>query len=165
MEGFSVRLSLVAAGLFAIALTLAPAGFAIAQDANDADATEQTEAKVPNISGCWQGNAFNDSQGNTLITFFFGQKKNKLSKKQSTFDLGGSVSVHGPISGAVKATKFKFKGPVAGTGFDPRTIKGIGFFQSDNSLSGNYQYAGKCFENQFTGGDFSKVIFLGATCP
>lgn len=165
MEGFSIRLSLIAAGLFAIALTLAPAGLALAQDANDADATEQTAAMVPNLSGCWQGNAFNDSQGNTLITFFFGQKKNRLSKKQSTFDLGGSVSVHGPISGKVKATQFKFHGKVTGTGFDPCIIKGTGFFQSDNSLTGNYNYAGKCFENQFTGGDFSEVIFLGATCP
>ena len=143
---------------------MAPAGFALAQDADGEDVPEQADAAVQNISGCWQGNAFNDSQGETSILFFFAQTRNKIGKKHSTFDLEGSVSLHGPISGKVKATKFTFKGPVAGTGFNPCTIKGTGFFQTDGSLDGNYRYAGNCAEHQFSGGEFSKVVFLGATC-
>jgi hypothetical protein len=164
MDSISKAFALLALGSLAILLILAPAGFAFAQGANDEVVSEQPPT-IPNISGCWQGNAFNDSQGNTSILFFFAQKKGSLQKKHSTIDLEGTVSVHGPISGTVKATKFKFKSPVAGTGFNPCTIKGTGFFQMDGSLSGNYSYVGNCFEHQFTGGDFSKVEFLGATCP
>lgn len=165
MERFAVSLLLLSAGLLAIPLTLAPVGFALAQDANDADLAEQTAVKVPNLSGCWQGNAFNNFQGNTGILFFFAQTKNKISKKHSTFALQGGVELHGPIAGTVKATKFTFQGPVTGSGFNPCMIKGTGFFQSDDSIEGHYRFSGKCFEHQFTTGTFSKVMFLGATCP
>lgn len=163
MDRISKALALFASVLLAIVLLGQP-GLAVAQDANDEDVS--APPKVPNISGCWQGNAFNDSQGNTSILFFFKQTGgNVINKKHSTVNVEGNVSIHGPISGIVKATKFRFSGPVAGTGFNPCTIKGKGFFQMDGSISGNYHYAGNCFENQFTGGDFSKVEFLGATCP
>ena len=166
MEKSSRSWSLVAAGLFAAVLMTAAAGIAFAQDANDQDVPEQSTAQVQNISGCWQGNAFNDSQGNTLITFFFAQQRNKLAKKHSTLDLESAVSVHGPIAGKVKTDHFTFHGHVAAAGAaNGCNIKGKGFFQTDGSLSGSYSYVGTCFEHQFTGGEFSQVTFLGATCP
>ena len=160
MDYFSRTLSVLASVLLATVVILAPARFALAQDAND-DTSQQPDVTVPNISGCWQGDAFNDSQGNTSILFVFAQKKNKISKKHSILDLEGAVSVHGPIIGKVTATQFTFHGHMA----NGCNIKGQGFFQNDGSLTGNYHYVGKCFEMQFTGGDFSKVILLGPTCP
>lgn len=162
---FGNALSVFGAGLLATVLFVTHPGFAFAQDVSDdeADVVEEPDI-VPNLSGCWQGNAFNDSQGNTSILFFFQQKKNKIQKKGSTFDLQSAVHVNGPISGKVTATQFTFKGPVTGTGFSCH-IKGTGFFQPDNTLTGNYRYSGPCFDNQFTSGSFSKVTFLGATCP
>jgi hypothetical protein len=154
----------VASALLATVLTLAPTGFALAQDANDDDISQQPDTTVPNISGCWQGNAFNDSQGNTSILFVFKQSKNKINKKQSTFDLQSAVHVHGNIAGTVKATQFKFHGKVD-VGGGGCNIKGTGFFQNDGTLTGNYRYSGQCFEHQFTSGSFSKVVLLGPTCP
>jgi hypothetical protein len=173
MNHFSKTLSLLASGLLGTVLILAPAGFALAQDAADEDASQHErscnsfsikcgpEVAVPNLSGCWQGNAFNDSQGNTSILFVFGQTKNKINKKLSSIDLQPASHVHGNISGTVKPTQFSFHGKVA----SGCNIKGTGFIQKDGTLSGNYHYAGKCFENGFTGGDFSKVTLLGPTCP
>lgn len=161
MDSLSRALSLLAPGLLATVLVLAPAGLTLAQDANDEDASQEAEAAVPNISGCWQGDAFNDSQGNTGILFVFAQTKNKISKKHSTLDLESAVPVHGPIAGTVKPTQLTFHGRVA----SGCNIKGTGFFQNDGSISGNYHYFGKCFEHGFTGGDFSKVVLLGPTCP
>jgi len=161
MEIYFKTSSLLASVLLATVLVLASAGFARSQDADDADVSQQPEMSVPNLSGCWQGNAFNDSQGNTLILFVFGQKKNKISKKQSSVDLQSATHVHGAIAGTVKPTQFTFHGKV----FTGCNIKGTGFFQSDGSLSGSYRYFGVCFEHQFTGGDFSKVVLLGPTCP
>jgi hypothetical protein len=165
MNKFSRTQSFLASGLLAAILISAPASFALAQDANAENASAQPATTVPNISGCWQGNAFNDSQGNTSILFVFAQKKNKISKKHSTFDLESAVHVHGPIAGKVKSDRFTFHGHVTGTGSNVCNIKGTGFFQMDGSLTGNYRYSGQCFEHQFTSGDFSKVIFLGPTCP
>ena len=164
MNYFSKALLALGSGLLAAVLTLAPAGFALAQDATDADVSQQPDTTVPNISGCWQGNAFNDSQGNTSILFVFKQSKNKINKKQSTFDLQSAVHVHGNIAGTVKATQFKFHGKVD-VGGDQCNIKGTGFFQNDGTLTGSYRYSGQCFEHQFTSGSFSKVMLLGPTCP
>jgi len=166
MNYFSRALSVFASVFLASVLILGPARFAFAQDATDEglnseDPADQPKVLVPDIAGCWQGDAFNDSQGNTSILVFFEQAKNKIKKKQSSLALGSAVSVTGHISGTIKLTQFSFHGKV-GKGCN---IKGTGFFQSDNSLSGNYHYSGVCFEHQFTGGDFSKVVFLGATCP
>ena len=164
MDYFPRTLSVLASGLLATVLILAPAGLALAQDANDDDSSQQPDTTVPNISGCWQGNAFNDSQGNTSILFVFKQSKNKIKKKQSTFDLQSAVHVHGNIAGTVKATQFKFHGKVD-VGGDQCNIKGTGFFQNDGTLTGSYRYSGQCFEHQFTSGSFSKVMLLGPTCP
>ena len=161
MNLWSKTLSALASGLLAVVLILAPQGFAHAQDANDEDVSQLPDTTVPNVSGCWQGNAFNDSQGNTSILFVFQQTKNKIGKKHSTIDLQPATHVHGHISGTVKATQFSFHGKV-GSGCN---IKGTAFIQNDGSLTGNYHYAGICFEHQFTGGSFSKVILLGPTCP
>ena len=161
MDYFPRTISVLASGLLATVLILAPAGLALAQDANDDDSSQQPDTTVPNISGCWQGNAFNDSQGNTSILFVFQQTKNKISKKHSTIDLQPATHVHGNISGTVKAAQFNFHGKVA----KGCNIKGTAFIQNDGSLTGNYRYTGACFEHQFTGGDFSKVILLGPTCP
>lgn len=161
MNLLSKTLSLLASGLLAVVLFLALQGFAQAQDANDDEVSQLPDTTVPNVSGCWQGNAFNDSQGNTSILFVFQQTKNKIGKKHSTIDLQPATHVHGHISGTVKATQFNFHGKV-GNGCN---IKGTAFIQNDGSLTGNYHYAGKCFENGFTGGSFSKVILLGPTCP
>jgi hypothetical protein len=165
MDYFSRALSVLASVLLASVPILGPARFAFAQDADDEgvnseDLTQQPKVLVPDIAGCWQGDAFNDSQGNTSISFFFGQAKNKIKKKQSSLDLESAVPVTGHISGTIKLTQFTFHGKVA----KGSNIKGTGFFQSDNSLTGNYHYTGLCFEHQFTGGDFSKVVFIGATC-
>jgi hypothetical protein len=160
MNHFSKTLSLLASGLLGTVLILTPSGFALAQDANDEDVSQVPDVTVPNVSGCWQGNAFNDSQGNTSILFVFQQTKNKI-KKNSSIDLQPASHVHGNISGTVKPTQFSFHGKV-GSGCN---IKGTAFIQNDGTLSGNYHYAGKCFENGFTGGDFSKVTLLGPTCP
>lgn len=163
---FSRSLFLFAAGILATVLIWAHPGFALAQDAADEDVSAQPNAVVPNIAGCWQGTAFNDSQGNTSILFFFAQKKNKISKKHSTIDLENNVPVHGPIIGTVTPTGFKFHGHVAATGITKGcNIKGTGTFQTQTSLEGSYQYVGFCFEHQFTSGEFSNVNFLGATCP
>ena len=164
MNYFSRAFCPLASALLVTLLILAPAGFALAQDATDDDTSQQPDTTVPNISGCWQGNAFNDSQGNTSILFVFKQIKNKINKKQSTFDLQSAVHVHGNIAGTVKATQFKFHGKVD-VGGDQCNIKGTGFFQSDGSLTGGYRYSGQCFEHQFTSGSFSKVMLLGPTCP
>ena len=161
MKCFSKTLSILGSGLLAGIFVLAPYGFALAQDANDEDLSQQPDVTVPNVSGCWQGNAFNDSQGNTSILFVFQQTKNKIGKKHSTIDLQPATHVHGHISGTVKATQFSFHGKV-GSGCN---IKGTAFIQNDGSLTGSYHYAGICFEHQFTGGSFSKVILLGPTCP
>jgi len=161
MNLWSKTLSALASGLLAVVLILALQGFAHAQDANDEDVSQLPDTTVPNVSGCWQGNAFNDSQGNTSILFVFLQTKNKIGKKHSTIDLQPATHVHGHISGTVKATQFSFHGKV-GSGCN---IKGTAFIQNDGSLTGNYHYAGICFEHQFTGGSFSKVILLGPTCP
>lgn len=142
-------------------MILAPTVFARAQDANDEDVAQQPEVAVPDVSGCWGGQAFNDSQGNDSIELFFAQKKNKINKKHSTLDLESAVPVQGKISGTVKPTQINFHGKV-GKGCN---IKGTAFIQNDGSLSGNYRYSGKCFENQFTGGDFSKVTLGGLPCP
>ena len=160
MEMYVKTSSLVASVLLATVMVLAPAGFARGQDANDEDPA-RPEMSVPNLSGCWQGNAFNDSQGNTMILFVFGQTKNKISKKSSSVDLQSATHVHGAIAGTVKPTEFTFHGKV----FTGCNIKGMGFIQNDGSLSGNYRYFGVCFEHQFTGGEFSKVVLLGPTCP
>lgn len=166
MGSLSRALSLIGTGLLATVLFVTHPGFALAQDVNDGDTNvvEQPDAMVVNLSGCWQGTAFNDSQGNTSILLFFKQKKNKILKNGSTFDLESAVHVNGAISGKVKGTQFKFHGPVSGTGF-ACSIRGTGSLQTDNTLSGTYRYSGQCFENQFTSGEFSKVMFLGATCP
>ena len=161
MNLWSKTLSALASGLLAVVLILALQGFAHAQDANDEDVSQLPDTTVPNVSGCWQGNAFNDSQGNTSILFVFQQTKNKISKKHSTIDLQPATHVHGNISGTVKAAQFNFHGKVA----KGCNIKGTAFIQNDGSLTGNYRYTGACFEHQFTGGDFSKVILLGPTCP
>ena len=161
MNLWSKTLSALASGLLAVVLILALQGFAHAQDTNDEDVSQLPDTTVPNVSGCWQGNAFNDSQGNTSILFVFQQTKNKIGKKHSTIDLQPATHVHGHISGTVKATQFSFHGKV-GSGCN---IKGTAFIQNDGSLTGNYHYAGICFEHQFTGGSFSKVILLGPTCP
>ena len=161
MKCFSKTLSILGSGLLAGIFVLALYGFALPQDANDEDLSQQPDVTVPNVSGCWQGNAFNDSQGNTSILFVFQQTKNKITKKHSSIDLQPASHVHGNISGTVKATQFNFHGKV-GSGCN---IKGTAFIQTDGTLSGNYHYAGKCFENGFTGGDFSKVTLLGPTCP
>ena len=160
MDYFSKTLSVLASLLLATVLILAPAGFALAQDANDEDASVEPKVLVPDLSGCWQGNAFNDSQGNTSILFFFQQKGKKINKKHSILDLESATSVTGPIIGKVKSTQFTFHGHMA----NGCNIKGTGFFQEDDSLTGNYHYVGQCFEHQFTGGDFSKVVFVGASC-
>jgi hypothetical protein len=160
MNHLSKTLSLLASGLLGTVLILALQGFAHAQDANDEDVSQVPDVTVPNVSGCWQGNAFNDSQGNTSILFVFQQTKNEI-KKNSSIDLQPASHVHGNISGTVKPTQFSFHGKV-GSGCN---IKGTAFIQNDGTLSGNYHYAGKCFENGFTGGDFSKVTLLGPTCP
>jgi hypothetical protein len=166
MNYFSRSFSVLVSALLVTLLISAPVGFALAQDATDADTSQQPDTTVPNISGCWQGNAFNDSQGNTSILFFFAQNQNKLRKANSTIDLESAVSVHGPIAGRVKTDHFTFHGHVAAAGrANGCNIKGKGFFQNDGSLSGNYRYVGTCFEHQFTGGEFSEVVFLGATCP
>jgi hypothetical protein len=166
MGGFGRVLSLIGAGLLATVLFVTHPGFAFAQDVNDSDAdvVEQPDTMVVNLSGCWQGTAFNDSQGNTSILLFFKQKQNKILKNGSTFDLESAAHVNGAISGKVKGTQFKFRGKVTGTGF-PCSIRGTGSLQTDNTLTGGYRYSGQCFENQFTSGEFSKVTFLGATCP
>ena len=161
MNYLSRAFSVLAFGLLATVLILAPTGFALAQDASDEDASQPSKVLAPDISGCWQGNAFNDSQGNTSITFFFQQTKNKINKKHSTLDLESAVSVHGPIIGKVTATQFKFHGHMA----NGCNIKGHGTFQTPTSLEGGYTYVGQCFEHQFTGGSFSSVMRLGATCP
>jgi hypothetical protein len=166
MDYFSRALSVLASVLLATVLILGPARFALAQDATDEganseDSTAQPKVLVPDIAGCWQGNAFNDSQGNTSITFFFQQTKNKISKKHSVLDLESAVSVHGPIIGKISLTQFIFHGHMA----NGCNIKGHGSFQNDNSITGGYTYVGKCFEHQFTGGSFSQVVFQGATCP
>ena len=166
MGSLGRALSLIGAGLLATVMFVTHPGFAFAQDANDGDADvmEQPDAMVVNLAGCWQGTAFNDSQGNTSILLFFKQKKNKILKSGSTFDLESAVHVNGAISGKVKGTQFKFKGPVTGTGFACH-INGTGSLQNDGTLTGGYRYSGPCFDNQFTSGSFSKVMFLGATCP
>ncbi len=161
MNYFSNTFSVIISSLLAIILVLALHGIARAQDGSDEDVSQQPDVTVPNVSGCWQGNAFNDSQSNTSILFVFQQTKNKISKKHSTIDLQPASHVHGHISGTVKPTQFNFHGKVA----SGCNIKGTAFINGDGSLSGNYHYAGKCFENGFTGGDFSKVILLGPTCP
>jgi hypothetical protein len=161
MGNFPRALSLLASGLLATVLILAHPGFALAQDANDADVSEQPEVTVPNISGCWQGNAFSNAQGNSGILFVFVQKKNKINKKGSTVGLQGGTTVQGKIAGSVKSTQFTFRGRVA----NGCNITGIGFLQSDGTYDGNYHYTGKCSEHGFTTGDFSEVTFLGATCP
>ena len=164
MNYLSRAFSVIASALLVTLLILAPTGFALAQDANDDDISQQPDTTVPNISGCWQGNAFNDSQGNTSILFVFKQSKNKINKKQSTFDLQSAVHVHGNIAGTVKATQFKFHGKVD-VGGGQCNVKGTGFFQNDGTLTGSYRYSGQCFEHQFTSGSFSKVMLLGPTCP
>src|ERR1700687_16698 len=77
MGVFGRALSLIGAGLFATVLFVTHPGFAFAQDESDGDAevVEQPDVTVPDLSCCWQGDAFNDSQGNTSIIFFFVQKK------------------------------------------------------------------------------------------
>ena len=164
MNYLSRAFSVIASALLVTLLILAPTGFALAQDATDEDMSQQPDTTVPNISGCWQGNAFNDSQGNTSILFVFKQSKNKINKKQSTFDLQSAVHVHGNIAGTVKATQFKFHGKVD-VGGGQCNVKGTGFFQNDGTLTGSYRYSGQCFEHQFTSGSFSKVMLLGPTCP
>ena len=160
--GRSTRtLSVLSLSLLATILILAPYGIARAQDSNDADVSQQPDTTVPNIAGCWQGNAFNDSQNETSILFFFQQTGKKISKKHSTIDLEPAVSIHGPILGKVSSSKFTFHGHMT----NGCNISGMGFFQTDGSLTGNYHYVGQCFENGFTGGDFSKVVLLGASCP
>jgi len=162
MDYFTRTLSVLAPSLLATVLILAPAGFAHGQDTNDEDVSQQPDTSVPNIAGCWQGNAFNDSQGETGILFFFQQTGKKLSKKHSTIDLEPAVSTHGPIMGKVLRTKFRFRGQMSnGCG-----INGIGSFENDGTLSGTYHYSGaKCIDKGITGGEFSKVTFLGASCP
>ena len=161
MNYFSRTLSVLASGLSAVVLILALYGFAHAQDAGNEDVSQLPDVTVPNVSGCWQGDAFNDSQGNTSILFVFQQTKNKINKKHSSIDLQSASHVHGNISGTVKPTQFSFSGKV-GSGCN---IKGTAFIQKDGTLTGNYHYAGKCFENGFTGGEFSKVKLLGPSCP
>ena len=159
MRTFTRALSLLASG-FATVMILAQPRPTLAQEPIHED-MEQPQVTVPNLSGCWQGGAFNNSQGNSGILFFFVQKKNKINKKGSTVGLQGGTTVEGPIAGTVKSAKFTFHGRVA----NGCNIKGTGFLQSDGTYDGNYRYTGKCFENGFTTGDFSKVTFLGPTCP
>ncbi len=165
--GFGRALSLIGAGLLATVLFVMHPGFAFAQDVTDGDAevVEQPDASIPNISGCWQGNVFNDSQANTLVTFFFKQTGHKISKTKSTIDLESNVPIHGPIKGTVSATGFKAKGHVAAQGISQGcNIKVTAFSQNDGTYTGNFRYVGFCFDNQFTGGEFSKLTFLGLTC-
>ncbi len=161
MDYFKRTLSVLAWSSLAAILILAPCGTARAQDSSSAGVSQQPDKNGPNIAGCWQGNAFNDSQGNTSIQFFFQQTGKKLSKKHSTLDIEPAVSVHGPIIGKVSSAKFTFHGHMA----NGCNIKGHGTFQTPTSLEGGYSYVGKCYEMGFTSGEFSSVTRLGATCP
>ena len=165
---FGRALSLIGAGLLATVLFVTHPGFAFAQDVSDddAEAIEQPDATVPDITGCWQGNVFNDSQANTLVTFVFKQKNHKINKKKSTIDLEGNLSIHGPIKGKVLATQIRFRGHVAAEGISQGcNINGNANLQNDGTYNGVFHFTGFCAEHQFAGGEFSGLTFLGPTCP
>ena len=161
---FSRSLFLFAAGILATVLIWAHPGFALAQDAADEDVSAQPNAVVPNIAGCWQGTAFNDSQGNTSILFFFAQKKNKISKKNSTIDLEANVLIHGPISGKVTSTHFRFTVmcslQVSPTG---ATSRGLHLSRRMVVTKEAFSTSGSASNINSRADEFSKLV--PATCP
>ena len=124
-------------------------------------------------SGCYQGMVFNDAQGTGTISFLFEIKKNKIIKSGSMYIINYDEGLNemSPISGKVNSTQFKWKGKAVGNQSSQCAIAGVGHAVSNAAfLDGSYTYAGKCTEvsnphNPFTGGDFSKLEFVGATCP
>jgi len=158
MDYFSRAVLVLVSGLFGTVLTLAPYGYAHAQDENSV--SQLPDSKVLKLAGCWQGNAFNDGQNETSILFFFQQSGNKINQKHSTIDLE-PTSTHGPIKGKVSRTRFRFSGKLS----DGCGIFGGGSIQNDGTLTGRYTYTGNCVQMGIDSGEFSKVTFLGATCP
>ena len=142
------------------------------------DSTEESspDTNGPAVvsNGCWQGMVFNDAQGTGTITFIF-----EISKSHKIVKSGSMYVIHydegltemSPISGKVTATQFKWKGKAVGNQGSKCAISGLGSPVSNETfLDGNYRYTGKCTEvsgphNPFTGGSFSKLEFLGPTCP
>lgn len=167
----------------AIGLTLAftiPNRIARAQDQNqDADApavSSRPDSGGPPLvtSGCWQGDVFNDAQGDGTITFVFKIKNGKILKSGSTYLIdytSEGLMEMGAISGKVTSTMFRWKGPAVGNQGSQCAVAGIGIPVAGASfLDGRYQYNGKCTEvsgphNPFTGGGMGKLVFKGPTCP
>jgi hypothetical protein len=166
----------------AVALTLAfnaPAQIACAQDqtqdtdAPDVSSDPNTASSPVIIAGCWQGEVFNDAQGDGTITFFFKIKHGKILKSASSYDIeytSEGLSESGPISGKVNSKLFKWKGPAVGNQNSQCSVSGVGSpVAGTNFLDGNYTYKGRCTEvagphNPFTGGGMGKLVFLGPTC-
>ena len=84
MDYFKRTLSVLAWSSLAAILILAPCGTARAQDSRSAGVSQQPDKNGPNIAGCWQGNAFNDSRtkGNCL-EFDFSANCEKIQQKRS----------------------------------------------------------------------------------
>lgn len=178
MSSIAKRLVLLA---FVLVLTLAidtPTRIARAQspgaDAVADGATSEPDTKGPPVivSGCYQGNVFNDAQGTGTITFFFHlSSAGKILKADSTYDIeyDEGLTESGPISGKANATQFKWKGPAVGNQGSQCKVAGIMRPAGQGSLNGNYIYSGKCREvagphNPFTGGSMSKLVFTGPVC-
>lgn len=170
----------IVAGALALMLAFnAPAHTVRAQDqisdddAQDVSADPNTAGPPVVTAGCWQGEVFNDAQGDGTITFFFKIKHRKILKSGSTYHIeytSEGLSESGPISGKVNAKLFKWKGPAVGNKNSQCSVSGVGSpVASTNFLDGNYTYKGKCTEvsgphNPFTGGSMGKLVFVGPTC-
>jgi hypothetical protein len=165
---------LIIAGMAAMVLTFVALAMprAVRAQTDSIEASSPDTAAVSN--GCWQGMVFNDAQGIGTITFIFEiSKSHKIVKSGSMYVINydEGLTEMSPISGKVTATQFKWKGKAIGNQGSKCAISGLGSAQNGvNFLDGNYRYTGKCTEisgphNPFTGGSFSKLEFLGPTCP
>ena len=178
MDSIAKRL-VALAGVLVLTLAIdTPTRIARAQSP-DSDATADGAISEPDtkgppviISGCYQGNVFNDAQGDGTVTFFFHLNSvGKILKADSTYDIeyDEGLSESGPISGKANATQFKWKGPAVGNQGSQCRVAGIMRPAGQGSLVGSYIYSGKCREvsgphNPFTGGSMSKLVFVGASC-
>jgi hypothetical protein len=122
------------------------AGAWSAPDAGSADVSDhRVKVKPLDIEGCWSGNVTDSGDGSGTATFVFHQNSNlKKLANGSTFNFQwpDSAFAHGPVTGSVSTTGFKFTSKVAGQG-EVCPVSGS-VAGDDSALTGTVALGGSC---------------------
>lgn len=117
-----------------------------APDAGSADVSDHKVKVYPlDIKGCWSGKVMDSGDGSGIATFVFHQNSNLkklLSGSTFSFQWPDSAFAHGPMTGSVSTTGFKFTSKVAGQGeVCPVSGSAAG---DDSALTGTVEFGGSC---------------------